>query len=41
VRNTVTFLTVISKQFFFNYMLAVQKQCLTDFGRSKEETVCV
>lgn len=40
VRKAVTFLTVISKQFFFNCMLAVQKQCLTDFGCSKEEIAC-
>jgi len=40
VRKGVMFLTVISQQFFFNFILAVQKQCLTEFGCSKEETFC-
>lgn len=40
VRKAVMFLTVISQQFFLNYILAVQKQCLTEFGCSKEETFC-
>jgi len=40
VRKAVMFLTVISKQFSFNYILAVQKQCLTEFRYSKEETFC-
>jgi hypothetical protein len=39
VRKVVMFLTVISKQFFFICMLAVQNHCLTEFGYCKEETV--